>query len=380
MKIKALVLASALVLCGSAFAQETNRDANGNIQYGAYQTNKFFDNWFIHIGGGIDYVVDSPSKGGVTPALDVNVGKWIDPCFGIRAGYEGWKSSVKEFDPNTVSNHQIHADFLWNISNQFWGYKENRVYNLIPYFHVSGFFGEYGSDVGAGFGLLNNFRLSPKFSIPVDIRGTVLHGNQFGSKGAAGIVSATVGLAYNFGVNNFTRVSTTLAPALAAAAAAEAAKQALQSQKDKSDAAAAAAQAEADRLAAENANLKKEVANGINDNADLIKSLLSQPMVAYFEIGQAKFSKKEQAHFDYVVKTIMSHGKNVKFTLSGNADSKTGSKRRNQKLSQMRADYVYKMLTEKYGMSEDQFEVKANGGNDIFDTAELNRAVIIEVQ
>ena len=181
-------------------------------------------------------------------------------------------------------------------------------------------------------------------------------------------------------MNNFTRVSTTLAPALAAAAAAEAAKQALQAEKDKADAARAAAEAEAKRLAAENANLKNEVSKGINDNSDLIKSLLSSPMVAYFEIGQAKFSKKEAAHFDYVVKTIMSHGKNVKFTLSGNADSKTGSKRRNQKLSQMRADYVYKLLTEKYGMSEDQFEVKANGGNDIFDTPELNRAVIIEAQ
>ena len=380
MKIKALVLASVLVLGGSAFAQETNRDANGNIQYGAYQTNKFLDNWFVSVGGGIDFVYDNPSGGGVSPALDINLGKWFDPCFGVRAGYEGWKSAVNKLDPNRVSNHQIHADFLWNISNQFWGYKEERLYNCIPYFHASAFVGEQGADIGAGFGLLNNFRLNSKFSIPVDLRGTVLHGEQFGSTGVAGIVSATVGLAYNFGVNNFTRVSTTLAPALAAAAAAEAAKQALQAEKDKADAARAAAEAEAKRLAAENANLKNEVSKGINDNSDLIKSLLSSPMVAYFEIGQAKFSKKEAAHFDYVVKTIMSHGKNVKCTLSGNADSKTGSKRRNQKLSQMRADYVYKLLTEKYGMSEDQFEVKANGGNDIFDTPELNRAVIIEAQ
>ena len=68
----------------------------------------------------------------------------------------------------------------------------------------------------------------------------------------------------------------------------------------------------------------------------------------------------------------------MKFTLSGNADSKTGTKKRNQQLSQQRADYLYKLLTEKYGLDGNQFTVKANGGNDIFDTPELNRAVIIE--
>lgn len=382
MKIKALFLASALLLCGSAFAQETNLDANGNIQYGPYQTNTFWDNWFGSITGGIDYAVDGLSGGGLSTALDLAVGKWIDPCFGVRAGFEGFHTSTKNLSIEGVTNNILHADFLWNISNQFWGYKENRIYNCIPYFHADAMLGgDYnGNDFGAGFGLLNNFRLGEKFSIPVDLRGTICHGEQLGGNGFGGLLSLTVGLAYNFGVNNFTRVSTTLAPALAAAAAAEAAKNAVQSEKDKLAAAEAAANDKANKLAKENANLKDEVAKGVSDNSDLISGLLEAPMIAYFEIGQSKLSKKELAHFDYIVNNIMSRGKNAKFTLSGNCDTKTGSKKRNQQLSEQRADYIYKLLTEKYGMSTDKFTVKANGGNDIFDTPELNRAVIIEAE
>lgn len=385
MKIKALFLASALLLCGSAFAQESNLDANGNIQYGPYQTNAFWDNWFGSITGGMDLTVEGKSGGGLGMALDLAVGKWIDPCFGVRAGYEGFNTKAKNLPEGGFRNNILHADFLWNISNQFWGYKEDRIYNCIPYFHADAMIGNMrsggnGSDIAAGFGLLNNFRLNEKFSIPVDVRGTICHGEQLGGDALGGILSITAGLAYNFGVNNFTRVSTTLAPALAAAAAAEAAKNAAQAEKDKMAASQAAANDKAEKLAKENENLKDEVAKGVTDNGDLIKSLLETPMVAYFEIGQAKLSKKELAHVDYIVKNIMSRGKNAKFTLSGNADSKTGSKKRNQQLSEQRADYIYKLLTEKYGMSTDQFTVKANGGNDIFDTPELNRAVIIEAE
>jgi len=388
MKIKVLVLASALLLCGSAFAQENNKDANGNIQYGPYSTNKFWDNWFVSLSGGIDYTVENKTGGGLTPALDINVGKWIDPCFGVRAGWEGWKVAAKNANPDKYNYNQIHADFLWNISNQFWGYKEDRVYNCIPYFHASAILNvltsskKLGADIGAGFGLLNNIRLNDKLSIPIDVRGTILHGDNLGPGGAGlgGVLSVTAGLAYNFGVSNWKRTSSILAPALAAAAAAEAAKQAMQAEKDKANAQQAAAQNAADQLAKENDNLKKEVAQGLNDNSDLIKGLLETPMVVYFEIGKAKLSNKEQAHFDYIVKNIMSRGKSAKFTLSGNADSKTGSKRRNQQLSEQRADYIYKLLTDKYGMDADKFTVKANGGNDIFDTPELNRAVIIEAE
>ena len=194
------------------------------------------------------------------------------------------------------------------------------------------------------------------------------------------MASATAGLNFNLGKSNWSRKSTSIAGYAAAVAAAEAAANSAQAAKDKANAAQKALAKKNAELAAENQQLKDELAKAGTDNGDIINNLLNEPIIAYFEIGKAKLSVKEQAHVEYAVKNIISQGKNVKFTLSGNADSKTGSKKRNQQLSEQRADYIYKLLTEKYGLDGSQFTVKANGGNDIFDTPELNRAVLIEKQ
>ena len=51
--------AAALLVCAGAFAQEDgNRDANGKIVRGPYETNSFGSNWFVSVGGGIDLVLD----------------------------------------------------------------------------------------------------------------------------------------------------------------------------------------------------------------------------------------------------------------------------------------------------------------------------------
>ena len=132
------------------------------------------------------------------------------------------------------------------------------------------------------------------------------------------------------------------------------------------------------RIETDGPQVERQQVAVFHQGAAAFEELLSKPMIVYFEIGQATLSNKEKAHLDYVVKNIVSKGEGVKFTVSGNADSKTGTKARNAQLAQQRADYLFKLLTGEYGLSADQFEVKSNGGNDIFSKAELNRAVIIE--
>lgn len=76
-----------------AMAQENgNRDANNKIVRGPYETNRFFDNIWIGVGGGVNIYHgenDSYGKFGkrLAPAIDVNVGKWITPSVGLRLGY-----------------------------------------------------------------------------------------------------------------------------------------------------------------------------------------------------------------------------------------------------------------------------------------------------
>lgn len=379
---KAIVLAAALILCGSAFAQETNRDANGNIQYGSYETNKFFDNWFIGVGGGVDFVVDNvkggnfPGSGDVTPALDVVLGKWIDPCFGVRLGYEGLKASNND---TKFGYNQIHGDFLWNISNQFWGYKEKRVYNAIPYLHAGLLFDKNcGKEFGVGAGWLNNFRLGEKVNLFLDLRATAAHAEQFNaSSPVAGLLSASLGLTYGLGRATWTRTATTAAAAAAALAAAEAAKNAAQADADKAAADAANALKNAQALADENEALKDELAKAKANQGVAAIDLAETPIIAYFEIGKTTLSAKELAHLEYNVKTAIAQNKDIALTISGNADSKTGTKKRNQYLSQKRADYLFDLLVNKYGLDGSNFTVKANGGNDIFSTPALNRAGII---
>lgn len=82
----------------------------------------------------------------IAPALDVSLGKWITPSYGVRLQYSGLKAKgltdasgmyakgahrgyyKEEFN---VSN--LHADFMWNWSNGFLGFNEKRVWNVIPF-------------------------------------------------------------------------------------------------------------------------------------------------------------------------------------------------------------------------------------------------------
>ena len=382
---KFFVIVAALALGTAAFAQETNRDANGNIQYGPYETNKFWDNWFIGVGGGVDFTKDAGKPDGVktiNPVLNVNFGKWFDPCFGARVSYYGWGMPGSQIDgtAEVLNNNLFAGDLMWNISNQFWGYSEKRIYNCIPYLQAGMLYGTTaGAEFEAGAGILNNFRLGEKLGLQIDFRACAARAEQIQGPGACGIFYATAGLAYNLGRVNWTRKATTVGAAAAALAAAEAAKAAAKAAADKAAADAANAANNADALAAQNQALKDALANASKDNG-AIDALLAKPMVVYFEIGKAKLSNKEAAHLDYIVKTLMAAGKNATFTVTGSADSKTGSKKRNQQLCDKRAEYLYNLLTENYGLSGDNLVVKSCIDANSEATPELNRAVIIEKQ
>ena len=135
----------------AAMAQENgNRDENGKIVRGPYLTNKFGDNWFIGVAGGVNIFGDGGYKPGVGGALDVNVGKWFTPSVGARLGYNGltgaeWSNTASVLGTSLDASKNmykqqfgfayVHADVLWNISHAFSGYKETRFWNFIPYFH-----------------------------------------------------------------------------------------------------------------------------------------------------------------------------------------------------------------------------------------------------
>ena len=98
----------------------------------------------------------------------------------------------------------------------------------------------------------------------------------------------------------------------------------------------------------------------------------------FFRIGQATLDKKELANLDFYVKNALEADREKVFTLCGSADKATGTAAGNQRLSEKRMEYVYKLLVEKYGVAKERLRKVAEGDrNNLFADPELNRAVII---
>jgi hypothetical protein len=230
----AALVAVSLTASPAVNAQENgNRDENGKIVRGPYETNQFGDNWFIGVGGGINILLnegDVAENIKISPSIDANLGKWFTPAVGMRVGYQGvftqWMSdspsllgtSMDTDDnmyPQKMGYMYVHGDFLWNISNALGGYKETRFWNFVPYVHT-GYFRSYGMDnvtysnneLALGAGLLHNLRLADRLDLIIDMRATVVNGRINEQSGAAVLPTVTAGLAVDLGWPNFIRTST----------------------------------------------------------------------------------------------------------------------------------------------------------------------------
>lgn len=396
----AALAAVSLTASPSVNAQENgNRDEFGDIVRGPYETNRFGDNWFIGVGGGINIFWNDGYKTAIGPSLDVNAGKWITPSIGLRAGYQGLSTRAWSYDQSVLAPDfdtdkgmykekfgymYIHGDVMWNISNALSGYKETRFWNFVPYMHT-GFFRAYGLDdadyadneFAAGAGLLHNLRLSDRLDLIIDMRATVVNGRIHGAEGIAVLPSVTAGLAVDLGWPNFVRTSTIVG----AIEIANAEKfEVLETAVVALEAANAALEAQNAELAQANGKLSKELKSLRQTTVNETTFFEDMgPATIYFNIGQATLNDKEKQHLDFIAKNLISKAASdtkIYLTLMGTADSNTGSASRNKQLSEARGKYVYDILTTKYGIAPDRLIVKS----EVVKAAskpELSRAVVI---
>lgn len=394
----AALIAVSLTASPAVMAQENgNRDDNGKIVRGPYETNRFGDNWFVGVGGGINILWNeglSADNLKIAPSIDANFGKWFTPSIGMRAGYQGinaqvWSPTASILGPTMDTDKQmylqklgymyVHGDFLWNISNALGGYKQTRFWDFVPYLHA-GYFRSYGLDgvdfadneIAGGAGLLHNLRLAERLDLIVDMRATVVNGRVRGSTGVAVLPTVTMGLAVDLGWPAFVRTSTVLAEVETAfvdqIAALEAAALALEM-------ANVSLQEENAALTASNGKLGKEV-KALKAKAE--KSAFSvteffdemTPAVVYFNIGKTVLDDKEMQHMDFIAKNILEkvdQQTKIHITVAGTADGTTGTLKRNQYLSKARGEYIMTLLTQKYGIAKDRIvlhpEVIAKPGN-----------------
>ena len=396
----ALIAVTMTVSPGLKAQENGNRDLEGKIVRGPYETNRFGDNWFIGVGGGINVFLNEGYDAKIGPSIDGNFGKWFTPAVGMRVGYQGFLSQVWSPQPGILGSTlnednssylqkigymYVHGDFLWNASDAIGGYKESRFWDLIPYLHA-GYFRSYGVDnvdfydneFALGAGLLHQLRLARRLDLIIDMRATVVNGRVIGNSGAGILPSVTAGLSVDLGWPEFVRTASVI----------EAVEIANLERTAILETAIAALEVANATLENENMKLEKTNKKLVKENNQL-KSLPvveetdfftgMTPATIFFNIGEATLGEKEMEHLDFIARNLIARADqdtNILITVMGSADGNTGTARRNQHLSEARGKYVFDILTSKYNISPERLTIKT----EVVKKAakpELSRSVVI---
>lgn len=365
----------------SGFSQET-----APTQQYSVATNSFWSNWFFQVGADWNAWYSAEEHGhGLShsplkkfrsnPGVSVAVGKWFTPGIGLRTKVQGiwgknvdadWNDETNEGNGNKywILNEQI----MFNLSNLFCGYNENRVWNLIPFVGAgvgrSMTYNQYAMNMSLG--IQSSWKVGKKTSLFVEAGWNRLENNingkdYAGRKGTweshTNNLYAEVGISIGLGKSSWKK-----------AADVDAINSLHQSELDALNAQLNDAQAENERLQSLLQNQKpvKEV----------VKELVNTPVSVFFNLGKSKIANKKdlvnvQALADYA------KANNVKLLVNGYADSNTGSAQVNQKLSEERAKTVANQLM-KMGVYENDIIIKANGGvNDLTPSPYNRRATVM---
>ena len=307
----------------------------------------------------------------------------------IYAKSRGWNTRVKSiiegasfYAKSYINNNQntqylkkfnvmnLHGDVMWNISNAIGGYKETRTWNFVPYVGFgwarSAANHLYNNEFAFTYGLLNNIRLGNLVDLNLEVKQMVVNqGFDQVVRGAKseGMFTVTAGLTFKLNRRGFNR------PTVAVPADYTPYNNKIASLEDELAKSKAEAKRLADELAAEKNKVKEAPAA-----APAIEGPI---MGTFFNIGSYTITPQEIMNLGYVANYIKAYP-NKKFTIVGYADSATGSAKRNQYLSQQRADAVCKVLVDRFGVDASQLEVVAKGGTDKFPEIPLNRVAIVE--
>ena len=369
MKIKFLALS--VIMAGASMfanAQETEN----------YYTKKATDNIFFGFGiGGMSVI----NGGFNTPTLNLNIqlGKYITPTWGVRAEISGlWQSLDKQdhgwFETNKTkySNYckmfgELNLDAMLNVTNWLGGYNPERVVDFYlfagPTLNLASVGTKFTGDVsgdneaiwdysddmkvrfGATAGLGLAYNLSSKWALNLEGRFGVtpsIFGDASDCRKAEATGRLTLGATYTFGGKKFAKVS--------------------------------------DRV------IEKVVENEVIKEVpvEVVKEVIKEiPGAAsaaiFFKIGKSVISPEGMVNVKLMAKVIKDNPK-ATYKVAGFADKGTGSVAGNQTLSEKRAQAVFDALVAE-GVNPSQLEKVAMGGTDpMFEKGYLNRVVILEVQ
>ncbi|MCQ2266154.1 MAG: OmpA family protein [Bacteroidaceae bacterium] len=358
-------------------------------------TNSFWANWYLQAGfaGNASYTSQQVSGLNGNPfsgihgdlGFDVAVGKWFTPGIGLRTKFQGiWAKDVfNEASRPSKKYFNVHEDVMFNLTNIFGGYQENRVWNLSVYPGI-GYMrnlseNHHGGEVSLNVGMINTFRVAKHWNVFLDIWGTWAQGSVFtNQEGVAHnyadyqkgysrhwdkLVGATVGVTYNLGKCTWEK-----APDVDALMAMN------QEQLDALNAALKELQDENARL---RELLAQKPAKEVETVVQTVKEMASTNASVFFNINKSTIaSRKDLVNVKEIAEYATANGS--KIVVTGYADSKTGSATYNQALSERRANTVANELV-KMGVKRDNIEVVAAGGVDSLSPYSYNRRATVKI-
>lgn len=360
------------------------QDADPTLKY-SVATNSFWSNWFIQVGAdwnawysgqehGQDLSTSPFKKFRSNPGVSVAVGKWFTPGIGLRTKLSGiWGKNVTDDnnDGNGNKYWTLNEHVLFNLSNMLCGYNPNRVWNFIPFAGAgvtrSMSYNTYAMNYSVG--ILNTFRVSKKVGINFELGWDRLEGDADGcdySNGNRGWDShdnklyAEVGLTFNLGKASWDKTPDV-----------DAIKALSQSQID-------ALNAQLNDANAENARLKKLLAEKKGESTKGVKEFANSPVSVFFSINKYKIaSRKDLVNVKEMAKYAKENDANILVT--GYADSATGKPAYNQKLSEKRANTVADEIV-KMGVSRDKITTEAKGGVNDLSPISYNRRATVQIK
>ena len=365
---KFIIFISAIIMAMSSFATD-QYPTKSNVE-----VNSFWSNWFLGVDGGAQVGVGNNGFvwNSVTPGVSVELGKWVTPVVGLRglinAGH--YSTLVKA---NYTTNEQLGGaaffDLMFNLSNV--KYTDNKVWNFIPYIGFGRVasqedyknFGRWAWNLG----LDNKFAVSKHVSLDLD-----LFANRHNGYGAAGAYNAVPGRNWNvgamFGVTfNLGKTDWNHAADIVAVEAVYQAK--------------VEAYEEISNKALDRLQECWEEKGKVDTVYVTETKVVETPMEHSVFFGADSYvpeSQKDLRNLNVFIEYAKNNPDAV-VNVVGYADSKTGSKEYNQKLSSKRADAVAKYLVE-HGLSDTQVNAFGLGGSEELNPYNYNRRVLVVLQ
>ena len=299
----------------------------------------------------------------------------VDPYATKQVGYPVYATEMEYLHG--------HADVLFNVTQMVCGYNEDRFYSFIPYaglgyaasLNRASTTGEYSHEITASIGLLNRFRINRAWDINFDIRGAYV-GDHFDQEDVSispkgepvatagrwgeGILSATLGVSYNFPKRGWDRSTITTIRV--------------------NDNVLTDLRSRLSDLESQNSDLRRQLEEALTREVTPENVACGMPLLVTFPIDRWILSNKDRVNLGFLAEALKANPKLV-YTVSGYADKGTGSVKRNIFLARKRAEVVYNCLVKEFGVSESQLKKESHGGvaNMYYNDPRCSRSVLTKV-